>query len=908
MKTTIKRGFQALSFVFAMSVAVLPALAITHPSTTASPSFNNYTDSGHFYTPDEHYFSTVSKGDFTLRGDNLTIDTVSPQYLTFFTYLNNSGTTNATGVKVKVNGFYLNGSGKYVSQPFNTSLTLTHTITAANTSPLSVTDTATVTSQNGNYLRLRFSPSASAMWVRPISIGGYNYVAQIDQTALFDTGVSVGSRDVPLTGTFVPGDDQRGDDQRTELQYYMLLEKAYADLAITKTADKTLVGVGDTVTYTLNYTNSVAGSIEAKNVVIIDDYNETLLAVNAASLPAACADDGTKITCNFDELRYILDNGSITYTATTIATGYATNTASISSLMGDANMANNTASKAISVSAGAVFNPGDVVINELAWAGSSLDTADEWIELRNMTASAIDLSGFQITAKSGASDVLMLEIPVGSVIPANGYFLIANFADNSASSLLNVAPDVVNTAVSLPNTALQIKLYAGDTTATLLDTAGNGVGAPLAGSTVGYASMARKWKPGNGTLATNWFTSQLSQGFDNTTAAGSPGNSAATNNVAFPETVYSDGANVADWVIYDNNPAGASVSSILDSGRTVINFLGSNMYNAAKVLQDNASWTNGAQKIIQFDMKTSNGYILIVTAMTNKGMRYYYYDQNPTDKLKSLTDPSYVHHGLGSFTVDGRWRTFTRNLTRDAQDADGADTVIQEIISFSVRSQNIKVDNIKLLTEMPISVYEDAEDGLITRWYSEADTSVNGVVTSLSVTNIAEAGNKFIRLEGVYTPNDPLDPPRNPSALAKFTLHSGIGDWQNWWKNHFQTNITWQWRWRGNAADLLHNDFRFTVAFNAKKADGTIVPRYLVYMPRTAAAPYIQKNQYCYINIGARDTWDTVNFATITRNLETDLNSCEALGNATFGTSLTIDEIIRFVVNGVGDIDNVKLY
>jgi len=42
-------------------------------------------------------------------------------------------------------------------------------------------------------------------------------------------------------------------------------------------------------------------------------------------------------------------------------------------------------------------NPGDVVINELMWMGSTKGASDEWIELRNTTDSSIDISGWQIT-------------------------------------------------------------------------------------------------------------------------------------------------------------------------------------------------------------------------------------------------------------------------------------------------------------------------------------------------------------------------------------------------------------------------------------------------------------------------------------------------------------------------------
>ncbi|QQS59380.1 S8 family serine peptidase [Candidatus Peregrinibacteria bacterium] len=153
---------------------------------------------------------------------------------------------------------------------------------------------------------------------------------------------------------------------------------------------------------------------------------------------------------------------------------------------------------------------GDLVINELAWAGSSASTSDEWIEIRNVRNVPTNVGAFELTQSAG-TETLMVKIPSG-MIPANGYFLLSNNAKNYAfsggESVLNVDPDVVNTDVSLSNTALQVKLYDGVfASGTLLDTAGDG-NTPLVGSSVDpKATMSRKTIPSDGTLATNWFTS-----------------------------------------------------------------------------------------------------------------------------------------------------------------------------------------------------------------------------------------------------------------------------------------------------------------------------------------------------------------------------------------------------------------
>ncbi len=167
-----------------------------------------------------------------------------------------------------------------------------------------------------------------------------------------------------------------------------------------------------------------------------------------------------------------------------------------------------------------------VVINELMWMGSSASSADEWIELRNLSDQAVDLSGWQLTRKSSGVEVAMLTIPTGKSIPASGYFLISNFAATNSSSVLNTPPDVVDTAVSLVNSALQVKLY--DASHNLIDTADDGVGNPLAGeldtTAKHYAAMERNPNPGDGTLALNWHTASRGIGFDDTkTELGTPG-------------------------------------------------------------------------------------------------------------------------------------------------------------------------------------------------------------------------------------------------------------------------------------------------------------------------------------------------------------------------------------------------
>jgi len=164
--------------------------------------------------------------------------------------------------------------------------------------------------------------------------------------------------------------------------------------------------------------------------------------------------------------------------------------------------------------------PGDVVINELMWMGSTLSPADEWIELKNNTNSIIDISNWTIT-KAATNDA-DLTIPAGKSIPANGYFLISNYDKTNISSKLDVTSDLVTTDVSLANTSLQLVLK--NELSTEIDKAGDGTVTPFAGDNTNKYSMERNAIYSDGSIATNWHTATTTVGFDAVaTEKGTPG-------------------------------------------------------------------------------------------------------------------------------------------------------------------------------------------------------------------------------------------------------------------------------------------------------------------------------------------------------------------------------------------------
>jgi len=128
---------------------------------------------------------------------------------------------------------------------------------------------------------------------------------------------------------------------------------------------------------------------------------------------------------------------------------------------------------------------GSIVIGEVAWAGSSLSAADEWIELWNLGEEDVSLAGYTLTGASTEP----IAFPDDAMIVAGGTYLISNYSAEHANSALAALPDLVTTSVSLSNSALELTLR--DVLMTTVDHIGDG-SAPAAGNSgAAKASMIR---------------------------------------------------------------------------------------------------------------------------------------------------------------------------------------------------------------------------------------------------------------------------------------------------------------------------------------------------------------------------------------------------------------------------------
>ncbi|MBT4916990.1 hypothetical protein HN709_02425 [Candidatus Peregrinibacteria bacterium] len=157
-------------------------------------------------------------------------------------------------------------------------------------------------------------------------------------------------------------------------------------------------------------------------------------------------------------------------------------------------------------------DPGDVVINEVAWAGTSDSSGDEWIELYNPGGAPIDLTGWTLE-DDGASNYVI----ENGEIPARGYFLI----EDSEESTSVLSDALIGLSLANSGDSLVLKDDAGF----VIDSVNASGGAWYAGDSTSKSSMERI-DPIGGDVAENFMTAESGNGATGRTgiaALGTPG-------------------------------------------------------------------------------------------------------------------------------------------------------------------------------------------------------------------------------------------------------------------------------------------------------------------------------------------------------------------------------------------------
>ena len=159
-----------------------------------------------------------------------------------------------------------------------------------------------------------------------------------------------------------------------------------------------------------------------------------------------------------------------------------------------------------------------IVISEVAWAGSSLSQADEWIELFNPTDADVSIEGWYLSG-AGSSEKNII-FPHGALIKAQDTYLIANYEFGNEKTNLTITPDIATSTLSISNSSLLIKLI--DNNDTVIDTAGSGGNPPAGLSSEIKISMQRDDVSVGGDLDSAWVDAKQSTNI-NTNDLGTPG-------------------------------------------------------------------------------------------------------------------------------------------------------------------------------------------------------------------------------------------------------------------------------------------------------------------------------------------------------------------------------------------------
>ncbi|MEK9175044.1 MAG: lamin tail domain-containing protein, partial [Patescibacteria group bacterium] len=144
-----------------------------------------------------------------------------------------------------------------------------------------------------------------------------------------------------------------------------------------------------------------------------------------------------------------------------------------------------------------------VIINEIAWAGSSANSADEWIELYNRTDKAVSLDGWVLYTKTNAPYIQLF----GTIAP-HSYYLMERADDNAVS---DITADLIygndGASWALNNSSESVVLAYASTTIDETPVCYRGNQWCGGSASYLYQSMERVDSDIVGTVVTNWKSS-----------------------------------------------------------------------------------------------------------------------------------------------------------------------------------------------------------------------------------------------------------------------------------------------------------------------------------------------------------------------------------------------------------------
>jgi len=354
---------------------------------------------------------------------------------------------------------------------------------------------------------------------------------------------------------------------------------------------------------------------------------------------------------------------------------------------------------------------GDVVINEIMWMGSSASTTDEWIELKNTTASPVDVDNWMIeNGTYGATTTLTILAADCSTttIAANGYFLISKYASTSASSKLDASPECVTTTIILiDDYAVNGALVLKDDTGTTIDqTPASTTQAWPAGITgTASSSMARDYTPGAGTSTANWHTAIIFSGWDEdgNMEKGTPGtyngysvsgtisqlNGTASG--TFYINVQENASTTSNLATYSQNATGTYQMHLFASSVGSSN--GKYDFFAFRDVDSNVSYSGG-------DPRRSLNNSVVGYTVTSTGLSSIDFKIALDPVISTATSPTHIgdtititgsNFGGSTTTAEGRVY-FSGQGSPEAQVSSWSTTTIQVVVPANAQTGSISVE------------------------------------------------------------------------------------------------------------------------------------------------------------------------------------------------------------------------
>ena len=106
------------------------------------------------------------------------------------------------------------------------------------------------------------------------------------------------------------------------------------------------------------------------------------------------------------------------------------------------------------------------------------------------------------------------------------------------------------------------------------------------------------------------------------------------------------------------------------------------------------------KKLLRWEMKYSEDFVIFISLDTKLGKRYLIYT--------SARSNGYMKYGLGTRSISGTWQRFSRNLEEDLRYFDNRNSIVK-INSFVIRGSG-SLDNIKLMKDIKKTCTENIEN------------------------------------------------------------------------------------------------------------------------------------------------------------------------------------------------------